>query len=112
MLNIEIVLEIETEICIYVLRVFRQQGCYLIYLLLNCYPWSSVLVVKNPPANSGDVRDTDSVYESEDSPGGKHGNLLQYSSLENLTDRGAWWATVLGLYRVWHNGSDLVCIYT
>ena len=112
MLNIEIVLEIETEICIYVLRVFRQQGCYLIYLLLNCYPGSSVLMVKNPPANSGDVRGSNCAYESEDSPGGKHGNLLQYSFLENLTDRGAWWATVLGLYRVRHNGSDLVCIYT
>ena len=35
-----------------------------------------------------------SVYGLEDSPGGKHGNLLQYSLLENLTDRGAWWATV------------------
>ena len=48
MVNIEIVLEIETEICIYVLRVFRQQGCYLIYLLLNCHSRWSLLVVKNP----------------------------------------------------------------
>ena len=97
MVNLEIVLEIETEICIYVLRVFRQQGCYLIYLLLNCHSRWSVLVVKNPPANSGDVRYTGSVYGSEDSPGGKHSNLLQYSFLENLTDRGAWWATVHGV---------------
>ena len=29
----------------------------------------------------------------EDSPGGRHGNPLQYSCLENPTDRGAWWAT-------------------
>ena len=31
------------------------------------------------------------------SPGGGHGNLLQYSCLENPTDRGAWWATVRGV---------------
>ena len=31
------------------------------------------------------------------SPGGGHGNTLQYSCLENLTDRGAWWATVHGI---------------
>ena len=33
----------------------------------------------------------------EDSPGGGHGNPLQYSSLENPMDRGAWWATVHGV---------------
>ena len=31
------------------------------------------------------------------SPGGEHGNLLQYSCLENPMDRGTWWATVHGL---------------
>ena len=31
------------------------------------------------------------------SPGGGHGNPLQYSCLENLMDRGAWWATVHGV---------------
>ena len=30
----------------------------------------------------------------EDSPGGGHGNPLQYSCLKNPTDREAWWATV------------------
>ena len=94
-------LEIETEICIYVLRVFRQLGCHLIYLLLNCYSRCSVLVVKNPHANSGGIRDMGSVYGSEDSPGGKHGNLLQYSFLENLTERGAWWATAHGVAQSW-----------
>ena len=33
----------------------------------------------------------------EDSPGGGNGNPLQYSSLENPMDRGAWWATVYGV---------------
>ena len=35
------------------------------------------------------------------SPGGGHGNPLQYSCLENLTDRGAWWATVHGVTKSW-----------
>ena len=33
----------------------------------------------------------------EDSPGGGHGDSLQHSCLENLMDRGAWWATVHGV---------------
>ena len=40
-------------------------------------------MVKNPPANAGDIRDTDSIPGSGRSSGGGHGNPLQYSSLEN-----------------------------
>ena len=50
-------------------------------------------MVKNPPANAGDVTDAGSILGQEDSPGGGNGNPLQYSCLENLTDRGAWRAT-------------------
>ena len=50
--------------------------------------------VKNPPANAGDIRDMDSIPELGRFPGGGHGNSLQYYCLENLMDRGAWWATV------------------
>ena len=52
------------------------------------------LVLKNPPAHAGDVRDMDSIPGSGRSPGGSHGNPLQYSCLENPVDRGAWWAIV------------------
>ena len=52
------------------------------------------LVVENLPASAGDVRDTSSTPESGRSPAGGHGNPLQYSCLENSTDRGAWWARV------------------
>ena len=52
--------------------------------------------VKNPAANAGDSRDTGSILRSGNSPGGGHGNPLQYSCLENSMDRGAWWATVHG----------------
>ena len=55
-----------------------------------------VLVVKNLPANAGDKRE---VPESRRFPGGGHGNPLQYSCLENPTDRGAWRATVHGVTR-------------
>ena len=48
------------------------------------------LVVKNPPANAGDIKDVSSIPESGRSPGGGHGNPHQYSYLENPTDRGAW----------------------
>ena len=52
------------------------------------------LVVKNPPANAGDIGDMGSIPGWGRSPGGGHGNPLQYSCLEKLMDRGAWWATV------------------
>ena len=53
-----------------------------------------VLVVKNPPANAGDMRDMGLIPGLGRSPGGEHGNPLQYSCLENPMDRGAWLATV------------------
>ena len=52
------------------------------------------LVVKNLPANAGDIRDAGSIPGSERSPGEGNGNPLQYSCLENPMDRGAWQATV------------------
>ena len=51
-------------------------------------------MVKNPPANAGDIRDTGSIPGLGRSPGRGHGNPLQYSCLENPMDRGAGWATV------------------
>ena len=53
-----------------------------------------VLVVKNLPANAGDERDAGNMSGAGRSPGGGHGDPLQYSCLENPTDRGAFWARV------------------
>ena len=53
-----------------------------------------MLEVKNPFANTGNVRDLGSAPESERSPGVEHGNPLQYTCLGNPMDRGAWWAIV------------------
>ena len=50
--------------------------------------------IKNPPTNAGDKRDVGSVPGLGRSPGGGHGNPLQYSCLENSMDKGAWQATV------------------
>ena len=55
-----------------------------------------VLVVKNLPANLGDIRDMGLIPGLERSPGEGNGNPLQYFYLENLLDRGAWQATVHG----------------
>ena len=52
-----------------------------------------MLVVKKRPANA-DLRDMGWVPGSGRLPGGEHGNPLQYSGLENPTDREAWLATV------------------
>ena len=46
--------------------------------------------IKNSSASTGDVRDAGSVPEIGRFPIGRHGNPLQYSSLENPMDRGAW----------------------
>ena len=51
-------------------------------------------MVKNPPANAGDVRDVGLILGLERFPGGGHGSPLQYSCLESHMDRGAWKATV------------------
>ena len=60
------------------------------------------LVVKSTPANAGDIRDEGSIPGSGRSPGGGHGNSLQYSCLENPTDRGAWLQSI-GVQRAGHD---------
>ena len=51
------------------------------------------LVVRNSPANAGDIRDTGSIPGLGRSPGGGNGNPLQYSCLEKPMNREAWQAT-------------------
>ena len=58
---------------------------------------------KNPPANSGNIRDTGSIPGLGRSPGGGHSNPLHYSCLENRMDREAWQVTVHGVARVQHD---------
>ena len=53
-------------------------------------------MVKNLPASAGDLRDVGSIPGLRRSPGGGHGNPLQYSCLENSMNRGVWQASPWG----------------
>ena len=64
--------------------------CIVFYVISFC----GLLPQKNPPAKAGDPGDAGSIPGLGRSSGGGHVNPLQYSCLENLMDRGAWWATV------------------
>ena len=69
---------------------------------LEARVWASqvVLVVKNLPANAGDLG---SIPGSGRSPGGGHGKPLQYSCLENLMDGDSGGLQSIGLQRVRHD---------
>ena len=60
-------------------------------------------VVKDLPANAGDARDTGSTSGLERSPGGGHGNPLQYSCWDNRMDRGTCWARIHGVAQSAHD---------
>ena len=71
-----------------------------VYLLCYMYMFKHsqvALIVKNPPANPGDISDSASIPGSGRSPGEGNSNPLQYACLGNPTDRGAWWVTVHGV---------------
>ena len=53
---------------------------------------------KESACNAGDLGSVPGLGRS---PGGGHGNPLQYSCLGNLINRGAWWATVHGIAKSW-----------
>ena len=68
-------------------------------------------MVKNLPAVQ-ELQETQVPFlGQEDSPGGVHGNPLQYSCLENPMDRGAWRATVHGVAKSRTQLSNLACIH-
>ena len=58
-------------------------------------------MVKNLSANARDIRDAGLIPGSGRSPGGGHGNPLQYSCRENPMDRGDWWAVAHGVTKSW-----------
>ena len=63
-------------------------------------------MAKNPPAKAGEAGYAGSVPGLGRSPGGGHGNPLQYSCPDNPMDRGAWQTTVLGTQRVGHEATE------
>ena len=78
-----------------------------IYLVISSVSSSTykasqaALMVKNPPANRGDIGDASSNPGWGRFPGGGYGNPLQYSCLDNPTDRETWWATVHRVTKSW-----------
>ena len=62
-----------------------------------------VLVIKNPPANAGDRRDSGLILGLAGSPGEGHGNPLEYSCLQNPMDRGTWQAIAKESQRAGHD---------
>ena len=80
-----------------------QAACFFLQVVEIWRPWvfswaSQVAqVVKNLPASTGDAGDAGLIPGSGRSPGGGNDNLLQYSCLENSTDREAWRAIVFGV---------------
>ena len=62
-----------------------------------------VLVVENPPADAGDARDEASMPQLGRSPREGNGNLLQYSCLENSTEKGTGGLQSMGSQRVGHD---------
>ena len=77
--------------CREVLKAQRRQGLGQGYITGSS---QVALVVKNPPANAGDIRDVSLSPGLGRSPGRGYGNPLQYSFLENPMDGAAWWAAV------------------
>ena len=82
------------HICVYTYIYIYIQNLIFYCRLLDIWASQVALVVKNPPANAGDIRDSSLIPGSGRSPGEGNGNPLQYSCLENSMNRGAWWATV------------------
>ena len=86
---------------------------------LRCSRWRDLpqasqvaLVVKNPPANAGNITDASLIPGLGRSLGGGDGNPLQYSCLENPKNRGAWWATVYRIVKSRTLLSDLTSKHT
>ena len=67
---------------------------YCINIQSSVWAFQVAIVVKNSPANEGDIRDTGSIPGLGRSPGGGCDNPLRYSCLENSRDTEAWRATV------------------
>ena len=86
-----------------------RNGITLVYEEYRDFLGSSV--VKNLPANAGDIRDTGLIPAWGRSPWGGHDNPPQYSCLENPVNRGAWYATVHGVAKSRTRLSDFTSLH-
>ena len=75
----------------------------LYYIIIINKDFSGGAVVKKPPVNAGDARDTGLIPGWERCPGGENGDSLQSICLDKPMYREAWWATVHGVAKVGHD---------
>ena len=76
--------------------------CLCIYTYIYVCIYTQVaLVINNLPVSAGNLRDSDLIPGLGRSPGGGHGNPLQYSCLENPMDGESWWAIVRRVEQSW-----------
>ena len=93
--------------CLQLILQIQRSSLYREPLQINQWASLVALEIKSLPVNTGNIRDLGLIPGLERSPGGEHGNPLQYSCLENPMDRGAWGATVRGSQSVGHDCRDL-----
>ena len=74
--------------------IFKVHNTIIWYTYISQRTWYWWLSNKESAWNAGATGKVGSIPRSKRSPGGENGNPLQYSYLENLMDRGPWWATV------------------
>ena len=86
-----------------IFKKYESLHCIPVTYNITCQLWASqvALGVKSLPASAGDIRDAGLIPGSGRSPGGEHGNPLQYSWLETPMDRGDWWDTVHRVAKSW-----------
>ena len=89
-------------------KVTHESTCVNIYMHKLGFPCK--VSGKEPSANAGDIRDTDSIPGSGRSTGGGHGNSLQYFCLENSRDREPGWLWSMGSLRAGHDWIGLSCM--
>ena len=85
------------------MRQEKKAGSFWIYLCFAKVSYVDLLGGSDSKESACNVRDPGSIPRLGRSPGEGNGYPLQYSCLENSMDRGAWWATVMGLQRVGHD---------
>ena len=82
---------------LYLIYIFGGSPPSAISLILLTLFMNGGWMVKSLSPKARDRRDMGLTLESGKSPGGRNGNIIQYSCLENSTDTGGWWATVYGV---------------
>ena len=79
---------------IFVLYIYIHIYIYIYVIFVHIWTSQVTLLVKNPPANAGDIKDVGLIPGSGRFHGGGYGHPLQYSNLENPMDREAWQTTL------------------